>query len=432
MELQPLFVESIRGSKESQFTPSHGMNLAEQAEKTLIAADMRLWLAVNINPRFRRIQGVAALALMPFFSAFLLDSYKYLEKKSPELAKTITLDKDILKHSRLRLKPLEMNGKKFGEILKDTNELARIHSNSFYESHPRILKPILKFVQKDLGIFFMDDEVISTTHLTLFNLGVTEEMLNNRSPSLRDLDSFVLKTSEAYGRYTSELYVALAEEVVDVVGEVQSSLTYQMLALGDLFGIVPSGNYKDHSLVDMSLSIPYRDLNMEPFYEQIAKAQGREQTAVFILFLAALSQVNTARVLVPKVSEDMGLAALKVRFLSLYHASDTLRRLSNESEGSNLIHPQALDRIRQALKHRSVRRIRKMDNLRDNLIHYEIQNDIVPRLSKNLPLSGLVEAHTSGSSLGDLWNEVSAGLDHVAKTLNSLLPDNLASRARVD
>ena len=408
------------------------MDLAEQAEKTLIAADMRLWLAVNMNPRFRRVQGVAALALMPFFSAFLLDSYRYLEKKSPELAKIIELDKDTLKHSRLRLKPLEMNGKKFGEILKDTDKLARIHSNSFYESHPRILKPILKFVQKDLGIFFMDDEVISTTHLTLFNLGVTEEMLNDRSLSLRDLDSFVLKTSEAYGRYTSDLYVALAEEVVDVVREVQSSLTCQVLALGDLFELLASGNYKDDSLVDRSLSAPYRDLNSEPFYEQIAKAQGREQTAVFILLLAALSQINTARVLVPKVSQDIGLAALKVRFLSLYHAADTLRRLSNESEASNLLHPQALNRIRQALKHRSVRRIRKMDNLRDNLIHYEIQDDIVPRLSKNLPLSGLIEAHTNGSSLGDLWNEVSAGLEHMARTLNPLLPNDLGSRVRED
>ncbi len=106
MELLPPLVESVSGSKEFRLTFLHRMNLAEQAEKTLIAADMRLWLTVNVNPRFGRIRGVAALALMPFFSAFLLDSYKYLERKSPELAKIIELDKETLKHSRLRLKPL--------------------------------------------------------------------------------------------------------------------------------------------------------------------------------------------------------------------------------------------------------------------------------------------------------------------------------------
>ena len=43
----------------------------------------------------------------------------------------------------------------------------------------------------------------------------------------------------------------------------------------------------------------------------------------------------------------------------------------------------------------------------------------------------LFEAHTNGGSLGDLWNEVSVGLDHMAKALRPLLPADLATRARV-
>ncbi len=370
--MQTIFVESARGSKETQLTPSHGMNLAEQVEKTLITADMRLWLALNTNPHFRRIQGVAALALMPFFSAFLLDSYRYLGRKSPELAKAVRLDEDLLKHSRLRIKPLEINGKRFEEILEDTNQLARINSGWFKDSHPRVLRFVYKFIQKDLGIFFMDGEVISTTHLAFFNLGVTEEMLSDRSLSLSNLGSFLFETSEQYGRYVSDLYIALAEEASDVVSEVQSSYTYQLLALSEMFEIVASGEYKDDSLADRSLSIPYYDLHSEPFYERIAKTRGQEQTAVFILLLAAISQVNAARVLVPKVSNDNGLAALKVRFLSLYHSAHTLNKLSNLSQKSDLMYPQALDRIREALGNRSVRRIRKMKDLRNNLIHYEI------------------------------------------------------------
>lgn len=407
------------------------MNLAEQAEKTLIAADMRLCLDVNINPRFRRIQGVAALALMPFFSAFFLDSYHYMSKKSPELAKVLQPNLELLKNSRLRLKPLEIHGKRFEDILKDTNQLARINSGWFRDTRPRILRFISKFIQKDLGIFLMDGEIISTTHLAFMNLGLTEERLNQHSLALRNLGPFLQKIFEGYGLYSSNLYVVLANEVSDG-NEIQAEYMYQLLALTDSFNLILSGEHMDDSRVNRTLSVPYRDVHSEPFYEQIAKTRGPEQTAAFILLLAALSQINSARVLIPKVSDDNDLAALKVRFLSLYHATHTINKLSAQSRRSNLIYPQALDLIGEALGNRSVRRIRKMKSLRDNLIHYGVKPHIVPRLSENLPLSGLIEAHTNGGSLVDLWNEVTVGLDHIVEVLGPLLPNDLASRARVD
>ena len=145
------------------------------------------------------------------------------------------------------------------------------------------------------------------------NLGITEEMLKERSLSLGNSDSFLFKISEDYGRYSSDLYIALAKEASAMNG-VQASYTYQLLALGDSFNLIASREYVDDSCADSSLSIPYRDLHSEPFYEQIAKTREQEQTAVVILFLAALSQINTARILIPKVSEGNGLSALKIRF----------------------------------------------------------------------------------------------------------------------
>lgn len=407
------------------------MNLAEQAEKTLIAADMRLYLDVNLNPQFRRIQGVVALALMPFFSAFLLDSFYYLTKKSPKLAKSIEPNREVLIQSRLRLKPLEFQGRRFEDILEETNQLARINSGWFKDNHPRFLRFIYRLVQKDLGIYFMEGNIIATTHLAFMNLGITEAMIRQRSLSLRNLGSFLSDISESYGRYSSDLYIALANDV-STGNELQADYMYQLLALSESFNLVLDNQHTDESRVDRSLSIPYRDVHSEPFYEQIAKARGPEQTAAFVLLLAALSQINIARVLVPKVSEDNSLSALKVRFLSLYHATHTLNRLSNQSQRANLMYPQTLDRIREALGNKSVRRIRKMKGFRDNLIHYGVHPHVVPHLSKNLPLCGLVEAHTNGESLADLWNEVSVGLDHVAEALRPVLPRDLASRARVD
>lgn len=73
-----------------------------------------------------------------------------------------------------------------------------------------------------------------------------------------------------------------------------------------------------------------------------------------------------------------------------------------------------------------------MKDLRNNFIHYGVSNHIAPHLSEDLPLSGLIEAHTNGGSLADLRDDVSGGLNHMAEALRPLLPDDLASRTRVD
>jgi hypothetical protein len=276
----------------------------------LIAADMRLCLDVNINPRFRRIQRVAVLALMPFFSALLLDSYYYMSKKSPELAKIIEPNREILSDSRLRLKPLEIHDKQFEDIHKDTNQLTQTNSAWFRDTHPRMLKFLYRYLQEDLGIYFMDGEVICTTHLAFLNLGITEATLNRLFLSLRNLGPFLREISEDYGRYLADLYVALADEVSDD-DEIDADYGHQLLALSDSLNLVLSGKYVDDSRMDRSLSIPARDVHSEPFYEQIAKTRGPEQSAAFILLLAALSQINIARILIPKVSEGNSLVALK-------------------------------------------------------------------------------------------------------------------------
>jgi hypothetical protein len=197
-----LFVHRNSTDKDDSNLRSVGeMNIAEQAEKTLIAADMRLYLDVNINPRVRRIQGVAVLTLMPFFSALLLDSYHYMAKKSPELAKAIEPNREILSESRLRLKPLEIHDKRFEDILNDTNQLTQTNSALFKDTHPRMLKFLYRFLQKDLGIYFMDGEVICTTHLAFLNLGITVDTLHRRSLSLPNLGPFLREISEDYGRY---------------------------------------------------------------------------------------------------------------------------------------------------------------------------------------------------------------------------------------
>jgi hypothetical protein len=263
------------------------------------------------------------------------------------------------------------------------------------------------------------------------NLGITEETLHRHALSFDNLGDYIRETSEDYGRYLSNLYVSLADEISHG-NEIGVDYVNQLLALGESFSLVCGREQVDASLIDESLSIPYWDVHSEPFYEQLAKTRGPEQTAAFILVLAALSQINAARILIPKVSEGNNVAGLKARFLYLYHAVHTLNILSNQDQRSQLLYPQALAHIREALGNKSVRKIRKMAELRNNLIHYGIDRHITPRLSEDLPLYRLIEAHTNGRSFANLWDDVSIALDHVAVALHPLLPNDIASRTRVE
>lgn len=404
------------------------MDLAEQAEKTLMVADSRLLISALSASGTGRLSSAALMAMMPFFSSFLLDSYKYLTLKSPERARAIAPATELLKHSRLRLKPLEVRDKRFDEILKDTGELARLNSRWFTHSRPAILRFLYKSVQKDLGIFFMDGEVVSTTHLALMNLGVTEELVEERALSLGNLGQFMFEAATDYGSYLSALCVTLLEEVSDS-SCLQADYRHHLLALGPAFERLEE-EQGEYPLAGEVAAETYRDVHADRFYEQLAKARGQEETAVFILFLAALSQVNVARLLVPRVSEGNTLSALKIRFLSLYHAAHTLNKLSNQSQRLGFVYPQAIACIRDSLGNRFVRRIRKLKGLRNNLIHYGIPEHVVPRLTEDLPFCGLIEAHTNGGSPEDLGNEVSIGLDHISQTLTPLLPAGLASGNR--
>jgi len=64
-----------------------------------------------------------------------------------------------------------------------------------------------------------------------------------------------------------------------------------------------------------------------------------------------------------------------------------------------------------------IRRLRRRKPLRDNLVHYGVDDHTAPNLSVDLPLCGLVEALASGQSLGDVAGDVGLGLDRISEGL---------------
>jgi len=73
--------------------------------------------------------------------------------------------------------------------------------------------------------------------------------------------------------------------------------------------------------------------------------------------------------------------------------------------------------------------VRKEHTLRNHLFHYDLNETtnkrIAPSLVPDLPLCGLVEAHTAGRSLADVAADVEVGLERVSEGFGSLLPQPL-------
>lgn len=365
---------------------------------SLIAADAAFFRDLFLGPRFKQIRDVAILALMPFVSAFVYESSEYIKRNNPEVIAGLGPHRELLRASRLRLKLLDDNRKSFDEVIDNAGELAAVNSGWMMEEHRGLLGPLKRWIQPDLGIFFAQGEVFCTTHVGFLNLGLSKEALAASSLSLENLGPFLRDTSEDYGRYLA-------------------------LLLGKLG--MDTGVSDDARRAPLS-PVGFRDLKSRRLYGAMGRRAVPDRVQVCLLLRAILSQVNTARVLVPSIAGRNEIAAFKIRFASLFHAASSLHKLLDQNREDTFLHADAARQIDDVLGADAVRYVLENRFLRNNLVHYSVHRSTAPQLSPRLPLFGLVEALAHGKSFGDMTNCVGVGLDRVAELVSSMLPEKLA------
>jgi hypothetical protein len=150
-----------------------------------------------------------------------------------------------------------------------------------------------------------------------------------------------------------------------------------------------------------------------------------DRVPVCLLLTAILSQVNTARLLVPSIAEHNEVAAFKVRFASLFHAASSLQKLLDQDRVGPFLHRDAAGQIDAALRLDPVQNVLGNRFLRNNLVHYGVHKSTASQLSADLPLFGLVEALAKGRSLSTVANDVELGLNHISEIFGGLLPERL-------
>lgn len=380
---------------------SNQVDLAERTALSLIAADAEFLRDFSLDPRLEQIRAVSILALMPFISAFTFESSEYIRRKDPKVVRALDPHRELLRSSRLRLKLLDDNQKSFDEVLESASELATVNSGWMMGDHRGLLGPLKRLIQPDLGVFFAQGEVFCTTHIALLNLGLSKESLAASSLSLENLGPYLRDTSEDYGRY-----LALLLDKLGVDARASDSACEAPLS--------PLG---------------FRDFKSSRFYGAIARRAVPHRVPVCLLLTAILSQINTARLLVPGIAGRNEVAAFKVRFVSLFHAASSLQKLIDQDQSRSFLYPEAAQQIRAALDTEDIRRVLEFRFLRNNLVHYDVHKHTVPRLSPDLPMFGLVEALTRGKPLATVTSDVTSGLDRISRLLGGMLPENLAPAA---
>ncbi len=370
-------------------------NLAQQASLSLIAADAELFRDLALGPRFETIRGIAILALMPFLSACAYESSEYLGRKDMAAGLALRAQEGMLLASRMRAKITEDKYRTPAEVLENAGELAEINSGWFMEGHRGLLGALKKPLQPEVGVYFVGDEVVCTTHVAFWNMGITKEALSDASLSMENLGPHMHDRMAHVGRYMNDV----------------------------LFGKLGIGTQASEGDPESPPPrIRHRDMKAGRLYDPIVRRVAPSRKSIGVLLPWVLSQVNTARLLVPSIAGRNEAAAFKVRFVSLYQAALSLQGLLEEERAHAFLLPDALEAIADVLDSDPVRGVLGNRLLRNDLFHYGVVNRMAPRLDPRLPLFGLVEAHANGRSFAAMTSDVELGLQRISDGLRGLLP----------
>lgn len=372
--------------------------LYKQASLALIDADADLFFTLLFSPRLEPIRPTAVAVLMPFVSAFLYEAIRHTKQENPEALRELRSHQEFLRASRMRMKLLDGDPRTLDELLADGDELAAAVKRLFMKDHRGVLGPLKRLLQDDLGVHFVRGEVVGTLHVALLNAGLPNETLSTLS--WEDIGRFLRDIAEGFGWDAMEVLIELG---ISRAAEIDA--------------------YRAEAAPEHPISRPqYLDLKSERFYGSMAQRTAPGRNGVGVVLTSILSQVNSARIIVPMVAEQNEVAAFKVRFVSLFHAASSLQNLLNKHQSNPFLHPDAVQQIRAMLGASAVRSIRKRKSLRHALVHYGLDASVETLLDANLPLFGLIEALAAGQSLDAVACEVDSGLDSVSGGLGSLLP----------
>jgi hypothetical protein len=327
--------------------------------------------------------------IVPFFcfnnylSLFIHESHKTLKRIEPQLAASLELENSpIIERARHTVKLFDDNNMKLSGVSERFSERIIPDHRRYFIG--KIWFPPARIFGKDLGLYYLGDRIISTSHVTSFYLGISAE-------SFEDMDLL--------GR----LMHSVAVDQGKYVAALTDAWPWQ--------GPSPMGAFA---------SAEIRSLDVKS-HEYYARAfSGQFDPGVTAALTALQSSMNFLTwVLAADTSSASHATTTKLKFITLYHALSSLKKLRTESGTAFTAESgRLLDTI---LDHETSGIIMNDDarGFRNTLMHYGLDSRLdVARLSLDLPLCGLVEAYYPNHNFSQLSRAVNEHTERVAGLLN--------------
>ena len=355
----------------------------EDVELTLIAEDLNDLLRAMLGPKGHPDAGSLIFPTMPLMGLVTEESFHYLSNASRQ-SSLHPLPMSLFSRFGRAVTKTRARIKLFDDTDGGADGLVGIlelaHSTSvewFREPHQGRLRSLIRRFQPDLGIFFVGENLIATTHTVLPAMGITLNELNGYSP----------KDMERLG----ERSFAFSREVGVYLGQLASFL--------HKFGKHVELQPEAREIRDLRVS--HNDFIGANVYRLALDAFRPKEVRFVGAVIMALAHINTALYVLPRVLEVKSNLLLRFQFLTAYHAGKTL-------EASI---PRILPPISEA--EHAVLRSRQIRNL---CAHYGLRGAAQTAVEAEEPFGAAIQSLTSVSR-----SEVEAVVNGWLRTVSDLL-----------
>lgn len=281
-----------------------------RTELEFIARDHAELLQLILSVRKNSAVGAISLGLSPFIAFFAEESFNYLlalAHHNSGYALSCYLFEafsEAVMKLRVRAKLFDDNRGGLEGLVKTLSLAHQKSSEWFLHPHSGFLRELKQRLQPDLGIFYIQEHVMCTTHTALLTLGLTNDGLLTLGPSdMRYLGPLAYEFSYAAGAYLAQMASHLREHGFITETSVSTPRPGHGLPIthNDHYGHLVYTHVSDH-------------LNLT-----------RSELSVAIVFLVA--QINFVERVLTYLLVPTSTLLLRARFMTAYHATTALQKL---------------------------------------------------------------------------------------------------------
>jgi hypothetical protein len=295
----------------------------------------------------------------------------------PELARLLQPEYEtITARARHLTKLLDNTKKSYAEVLTDLASELKVHHESLTGNSMRAVR----WLEKDLGLYYLDRAAIGATTPIAYRLGLHP----TRSQSISNAD--LLAVAEEWGR----TLVILGAAALDP-NEPTSTLELSDIRIG----------HRDR------LASRYLSTRFDPQFSPELKA----------LVLLIEGDLNTSRLLLPRTSLGHEGAVFRAQVVTAYHCLSALQQICDAFAARDT---GGLRRLRSLLSDEPTQRLLSPGGtkVRNRSVHYEMNDPtIIPDLAR--PMYGLVEAVYPGRT----WETFDTDIREVTSRAAECLAD---------